>query len=61
MTSPGEAGVGKATIYRWWPSKERLALDALASEWSASAPVGERESGSLRADLLARFRPWVRS
>ena len=55
-----QAVVSKATIYRWWPSKERLALDALASEWAASAPAGERETGSLRDDLLARFRPWVR-
>jgi AcrR family transcriptional regulator len=55
-----QAGVSKATIYRWWPSKERLALDALAVEWSASAPVGDRDTGSLREDLLTRFRPWVR-
>ena len=54
------AGVSKATIYRWWPSKERLALDALASEWAASARIGERDTGSLRDDLLAGFRPWVR-
>ena len=55
-----QAGVSKATIYRWWPSKERLALDALATEWSASASPLEPEPHSLREDLLARFRPWVR-
>jgi AcrR family transcriptional regulator len=53
------AGVSKATIYRWWPSKERLALDALAAEW-ASTPTQMRDTGTLRGDLLARFRPWVR-
>jgi AcrR family transcriptional regulator len=52
------AGVSKATIYRWWPSKERLALEALL-EWAAtgSAP---RDTGSLRGDVLALVRPWVR-
>jgi AcrR family transcriptional regulator len=54
------AGVSKATIYRWWPSKERLALDALAAEWASSAPARRRDTESLRAELLARFRPWVR-
>jgi AcrR family transcriptional regulator len=54
------ASVSKATIYRWWPSKERLALEALASEWAATPPAGKRDTGSLRDDLLARFRPWVR-
>ena len=52
------AGVSKATIYRWWPSKERLALEALL-EW-ASAGSPPRDTGSLRGDLLALVRPWVR-
>jgi AcrR family transcriptional regulator len=52
------AGVSKATIYRWWPSKEMLALDALL-DWAATrAPA--RDTGSLRGDLLALVRPWVR-
>jgi AcrR family transcriptional regulator len=53
------AGVSKATIYRWWPTKEALALDALYHEWAATAPRGE-ETGSLRADLLSLLLPWVR-
>ena len=52
------AGVSKATIYRWWPSKEMLALDALV-DWAA-ARVPTRDTGSLRGDLLALVRPWVR-
>jgi AcrR family transcriptional regulator len=50
------AGVSKATIYRWWPSKEMLALDALFADSEASLP----DSGSLRQDLLVLFGPWVR-
>jgi AcrR family transcriptional regulator len=56
----GRAGVSKATIYRWWPSKELLALDALATEWQVTAPDATRDTGSLRGDLLARLRPWLR-
>jgi AcrR family transcriptional regulator len=52
------AGVSKATIYRWWPTKETLALDALYQEWAA-VPV-PRDTGSLRGDLLSLLRPWVR-
>ena len=52
------AGVSKATIYRWWPSKEMLALDALLDWAATSAPA--RDTGSLRGDLLALVRPWVR-
>jgi AcrR family transcriptional regulator len=53
------AGVSKATIYRWWPTKGLLALDALYDGWETS-PRGPRETGSLRGDLLALVRPWVR-
>jgi AcrR family transcriptional regulator len=54
-----QAGVSKATIYRWWPTKESLALDALFTEWSAVEP-GPRDTGTLRGDLLALLRPWAR-
>jgi len=53
------AGVSKATIYRWWPTKESLALDALYTEWAA-APSQTRDTGSLRGDLLSMLRPWAR-
>ena len=52
------AGVSKATIYRWWPSKEMLTLDALL-DWAGSG-VPPRDSGSLRTDVLALLLPWVR-
>ena len=53
------AGVSKATIYRWWASKELLALDALATEWALPTPSPDLDTGSLRGDLLARFQPWL--
>jgi AcrR family transcriptional regulator len=54
------AGVSKATIYRWWASKELLAMDALATEWALPTPSRGLDTGSLRGDLLARLRPWLR-
>jgi AcrR family transcriptional regulator len=53
------AGASKATIYRWWPSKELLALDALFSAWAPAQP-GTHDTGSLAGDLLALMRPWAR-
>jgi AcrR family transcriptional regulator len=43
-------GVSKATIYRRWPSKERLVLDALNR---AMRPFDLIDTGSLRGDLDA--------
>jgi rhodanese-related sulfurtransferase/AcrR family transcriptional regulator len=54
----GRAGVSKATIYRWWPSKETLALDALYHEWAVMHPPA-RDTGPLHADLVSLLCPWV--
>jgi AcrR family transcriptional regulator len=53
------AGTGKATIYRWWPGKEVLALDAVLEEWSCGLP-DHADHGNLRDDLAAIVVPWVR-
>ena len=53
------AGVSKATIYRWWATKETLALDMLYNEWTKVTPH-QYESGSLRIDLLALLGAWTR-
>ena len=45
------AAVGKATIYRWWPTKETLAIDALYADWAGVDTVIP-DTGTLRADLL---------
>jgi AcrR family transcriptional regulator len=44
------AGVGKATIYRRWPGKEELLLDALAA---LKTPLPEPRGRSVREDLVA--------
>jgi AcrR family transcriptional regulator len=43
------AGTGKATIYRRWPSKEDLVVDAISQAFAA-APTAD--SGGVREDLV---------
>jgi AcrR family transcriptional regulator len=46
------AGVGKATIYRRWPSKGLLALDAFVVSFSAEQPVTTTPNGRLLTSLI---------
>lgn len=43
------AGVGKATIYRRWASRDQVVIDAVAS---MKLPIPEVAGGSARADLI---------
>lgn len=48
------ARVSKATIYRWWPNKEAIVIDALAD---AAAPgLAFPDTGCTRDDLHAHLR-----
>jgi len=48
------AGVGKATVYRRWPSKEDLAVAAMETLYTAEIP--EPDTGAIRTDLAASYR-----
>src|SRR3954447_22101635 len=48
------AGVGKATVYRRWPSKEDLAVAAMETLYTAEFP--EPDTGAIESDLAASYR-----
>ncbi len=52
------AGVGKATIYRWWPSKAYVALDAFLRTMMRKVAVPD--SGSARRDITEQLRSVIR-
>lgn len=52
------AGVGKTTVYRWWPNKAALIADAFAS--SATQKLHFPDTGSLRTDMSQQMRQLVK-
>jgi AcrR family transcriptional regulator len=48
------AGVGKTTIYRWWPSKGVLAVEAFLS--AVTPTIAFPDSSSARIDILRQIR-----
>jgi len=52
------AGVGKMTIYRWWPNKSALVADAFLS--SVESKVRFPDTGSIQCDLRAQMKELVK-
>src|SRR5690554_3785270 len=52
-----EAGVGKQTIYRWWPSRAALVADCLLGGLLLRERFELPNSGNLREDLIS----WISS
>jgi AcrR family transcriptional regulator len=52
------AGVGKQTIYRWWPSKHAVVIEALVVRSIHDTPF--RDSGDARRDLRDHLRGVVK-
>lgn len=52
------AGVGKATIYRWWPNKAAVVMDAFLADTAPGMPFPD--TGSAREDLRRQMRSVIR-
>ena len=51
------AGVGKATVYRWWPNKGALVVDAFAS--SAEHKLHFPDTGSVYRDMSLQMNQFL--
>ena len=52
------AGVGKATVYRWWPDKGALIADAFAS--STTRRLRFPDTGSVYTDMSRQMRQLIK-
>ncbi len=52
-----DAGVGKATVYRWWPNKGALVVDAFAS--STEKELQFPDSGSVYRDMSLQMNQFL--
>jgi len=52
------AGTSKATVYRWWPNKAAVVIEAFREAVAPELPL--RDSGSLRDDLTTQVRNFAR-
>ena len=52
-----DAGVGKATVYRWWPNKGALVVDAFASVTTDDLHFPDR--GSVYKDVSLQMNQWL--
>ena len=52
------AGAGKATIYRWWPTKGQLVLEATAENLAIGLVP---DTGNTRKDLLAAAKQLIKT
>jgi AcrR family transcriptional regulator len=52
------AGVSKATIYRWWPNKAAVVIEAFRETFAPQLPLPNE--GTLRDDLARQLRDFAR-
>ncbi len=52
------AGASKATVYRWWPNKAAVVIEAFREATAPQLPL--RNTGTLRRDLTTQLRNFSR-
>ena len=55
----GRAGVSKVTIYKWWPTRGAVAIDAYFHRYRQTGTFAD--TGDVQADLTAQIRVLIRA